>query len=195
MAAPPLYTIEEPGADDATLFRAEYYIVLGENTDWPFAPQTAYRLADGARMFEATVPWATVQTLDDGPPTRHAAFATANLQAVADRAGDPARSVGVLTYATSGDVVQRIAIDAADENLRYALGAVEETPAVAWNAEGSGPLGPYDMIETAGDTGIALVLDFPFNGLRLAIPLVDDRLAVERATVPAGLSLRVLPAP
>ena len=195
MAAPPLYTVEQLGADDARLFRAEYYVVQGENTDWPYAPETAYRLADGARMFEASVPWATVQTLADGPPTRHAVFATANLEAVAARAAEPGQAVGILTYATSGEVVQRIEIDAADENLRYALGAVEETPAVSWQASGGGPLGPYDMVEVAGDTGVELVLSFPFNGLSLAIPLIDDRLAVEQATVPAGLALRLLAAP
>jgi len=195
MAAPPLYTIEQPGADDARLFRAEYYVVLGENTDWPYAPETAYRLADGTRMFEASAPWATLQVLGEGPPTRHGVFATANLEAVAARAAEPGQAVGILTYATSGEVVQRIEIDAAGEDLRYALGAAEENPAVSWQAAGSGPLGPYDMIETAGDTGIELVLDFPFNGLSLAIPLVDDRLAVEQATVPPGLALRRLDGP
>ena len=195
MAGPPLYAIEEEGADGATMFRGEYYIVLGENTDWPYAPQTAYRLGDGTRMFEATVPWATFQTLGDGPPTRHGVFATANLDAVAARVGDPAVAVGVITYATSGDVLQRIEIDAASEDMKYAVNAVEETPSVAWHAADGTMLHENDMVETAGRPGQSLVIDFPFNGLGVSIPLVDDRLAIAEATVSPGLSLKALPVP
>lgn len=68
-------------------------------------------------------------------------------------------------------------------------------PGLSQDAADGTALREYDMVETAGRPGPSLVIDFPFNGLDVSIPPIDDRLAVSEATVSPGLSLKALPAP
>ncbi|MEX2650436.1 MAG: hypothetical protein WD673_15625 [Alphaproteobacteria bacterium] len=191
---PPLWSVTAPG-DAAEVAAGEFYVVHDENTDWFYPPVTAYRLADGKRLFAATTPWASFQLSTPDPGSRHGAYATAQADEVAADVAAIPFAVGLITYATSEWVLDRVVIEAATEELGYALREVEETPIVSWRDGAGADLPGFALADPDGRSGLTLAIDFPFNGFAVTIPVVDDRLAVAEAAVPEGLRLVPLPAP
>jgi hypothetical protein len=190
----PLWTVTAPG-DGADVSGSEFYVIMGENTDWFYPPMTAYRLADGRKVFSASIPWASFQLSTPDPGSRHAAYATAQTEEVATDLASYPNAVGLLTYATAEWVLDRVVIEADAVDLGYALRAVEETPIVSW-LDGEGMALPdIALADPEGRSGLTLTVDYPFSGLTIAIPVVDDRLAIAEATVPEHLRLVALTAP
>ncbi len=189
-AATPLFTIAASGSDGRVIDNDVYVVERGvDEFDW----QSAYSLASGNKLFDATVPWLRAANGGYWNERRYVALAQ-----VFDDADDAAlhddRAVALLSYVARDRMLDQLVIKAADvERARFLRSVVDQRVKLGWRGKAIKAATADGAMPDPKAGRLAISVAFAPDGATLEIPVRANGFDPKKARLSNGLSLEPFP--
>ncbi len=186
----PLYVISASGLEGRVTDNDVYVIERGlDEIEW----QSVFSLADGDKLFDATVPW-LLATNGGAWNERHYLALAQVFEDADDAALRRDDAIALLTYASRTRVLNQVLIRADKADRARLLRSVwDQTIKFSWSGKSEETPSPDGPVPDLKAEPLTIAIRFSPDGATLQIPVGERRFDLSKATTSTGLSLERFP--